>query len=276
MWRLVRAGVLLIVVYTLLAYLVLPALWRHYEHHPALETAPKTADTSDGIPGDPLNVAVVGTEHEIIKAFLDARWYPADPITLKTSLEIAERVLLGRPYPRAPVSNLFVFGRRQDLAFEKPAAASPRRRAHVRLWRSNDHGVDGRPLWIGGATFDESVGVSHYTGQVTHHIAPDVDVERDQLMADLAAAGQLERRYRVTGVGLTLNGRNGGGDRYFTDGEMAVGVISLSNVRHAAPTELANPPAVDIKNQVWSWFRPLLSSPSADDPPPAEPGKKSD
>ena len=53
------------------------------------------------------------------------------------------------------------------------------------------------PLWIGAATFDRSVGFSHRTGQVTHHIAPDIDRERDTLMADLYRSGRLEQPFRV-------------------------------------------------------------------------------
>ncbi len=257
--RAVRSVVVLLVVYCLLAYVVLPATWRHYEHHPGLETAPKTTQTKIGVAGDALNVALVGEQTEIIRAFLAAGWFPADPTTLRSSLEIAERVVRKRPYATAPVSNLYLFGRHQDLVFEKPTADSPRQREHVRFWRSDDHGIDGRPMWLGAATFDDGVGLSHYTGAVTHHVAPDIDVERDRLMADLADDGQLIRTYQVTGVGPTLNGRNGGGDRYFTDGEMDVGVLSADNARQTSPpAQLPNPPAVELKNKIWSWIRPLL------------------
>lgn len=259
--RAVHAIVIGLVVYVALAYLMLPALWRHYEHHPALADAPKTTETKNDIPGDPLNVALIGSQHEVLKAFLLAGWYPADPITLRSSLDIAESVVLDRQYKTAPVSNLYLFGRRQDLAFEKPNATSARQRQHVRLWHTTDHGSDGRPLWLGGATFDDSVGVSHYTGQITHHIAPDVDAERDAVMRALTDAGQLERVYQVTGVGPTLAGRNGGGDRYYTDGEMDVGVISPDNKRRGEPpTVLPNPRAVALKNAAWQWLRPYLGA----------------
>jgi len=248
-----------LLVWVIAAYLVLPLLWRHYEHHPDLAVAPKTTETSTHIPGDPLNVTLIGSESEVVRAFLDAGWYPADPITLKTSLEIAERVLVDKPYPTAPVSNLFLFGRKQDLAFERPAAKSPKQREHVRFWEWKGHTEEGRPVWLGAATFDHSVGLSHYTGQITHHIAPDVDAERDRMMDDLAKAGQLVSRSQVTGLGPTFNGRNGGGDRYFTDGEVDVGVLSPENSKQAkAPEELANPAAVKLKNRVWSWIRPWL------------------
>jgi hypothetical protein len=44
-------------------------------------------------------------------------------------------------------------------------------------------------------------------------------------MADLVAAGQLTGRYEWPGIGATQDGRNAGGDRYYTDGMIAVGVL---------------------------------------------------
>jgi hypothetical protein len=255
----IQIVIVLLILWVIAAYLVLPLLWRHYEHHPELAVAPKTTETGNHIPGDPLNVSLVGSKDEIIRAFLAAGWFPADPITLKSSLEIAEKVLRDRPYPTAPVSSLFVFGRKQDLAFERPAAKSPKQREHVRFWKWEGHSENGRQVWLGAATFDHSVGLSHYTGQVTHHIAPDVDDERDRMMNDLAKAGQLVSRSQVTGLGPTLNGRNGGGDRYFTDGEVDVGVLSPENTQQGnMPARLENPPAVKLKNRIWSWIRPWL------------------
>ena len=98
-------------------------------------------------------------------------------------------MLLKRPYRDAPVSNLFVFGRKQDLAFEKPVGRSASQRHHVRFWGSTELGQGGVPLWIGAVTYDRSVGISHRTGQITHHIAPDIDSERNGLIADLVEAG---------------------------------------------------------------------------------------
>lgn len=228
-----------------------------------MENAPKRARTSAGIPGDPLNVALVGTEAEVIRALLAAKWYPADPITLKSSLAIAASVLLHRPDPEAPVSNLYLWGRKQDLAFERPAGESAKRRHHVRLWKSEQLGMDGRPLWIGSATFDKSVGVSRYTGQITHHISADIDSERDTLIQDLKSAGQLVEIYQVTGIGPTIDGRNGEGDWYFTDGELTVGVIAKENaVQTKAPETLVNPAAVRMKNKAWSLIKNILLQPA--------------
>jgi hypothetical protein len=263
-WRfLIRALEVLLAVamlWLLLAYLILPALWRHYEHHPALENAPKITRTAHGIPGDPLNVALIGTEKQVIESMISSGWDAADPVTLRSSLRIASSVIRGRPYADAPVSSLFVFGRKQDLAFEKPVGNSARRRHHVRFWKSSQLGRGGVPLWIGAVTFDRSVGVSHRTGQITHHIGPDIDAERDGLFAGLRGHGWLTELFQVTGVGSTVLGRNGGGDRYYTDGELTIGILASVEARGKTPDRLANPVAVEIKEQLWSAIRPLLQS----------------
>ena len=255
-----KALVAVVGLWLLLAYMILPALWRHYEHHLALEDAPKTAVTSQGIPGDPLNVALIGAEEQVVRAMIASGWDAADPVTLRYSIRIASSVLRDRPYADAPVSSLFVFGRKQDLAFEKPVGDSARRRHHVRFWRSTGLGRGGVPLWIGAVTLDQSVGLSHRTGQVTHHIGPDIDAERDGLFADLDKGGWLTELFQVTGVGATVLGRNGGGDRYYTDGELTIGVLAPAEPRGGAPDRLANPVAVRIKEQLWSAIRPLLQS----------------
>ena len=116
-------------------------------------------------------------------------------------------------HAQAPISPLFDQGRREESAFEKASGKSPDTRHHVRLWKVVAAGDDGQPVWLGAATFDRGVGVSHYTGQITHHIAPDIDAERDGPTADLTDAGKVEDIYETSGFGPTRNGRNGGGDR---------------------------------------------------------------
>ncbi len=253
----------LVVAWIMIAYVVLPWAWKHYEHQPGLESAPKFSVTAAGIPGDPLNLGLVGADEVLVHAMLESGWTPADPISWRTSLGIARSVLEKRPYPTAPVSNLFVFGRRQDLAFEKAAGAggSASQRHHVRFWRSNEFGKDGLPFWLGAATFDRSVGFSHLTGQITHHIAADIDTERDAVIQAIAATGWLTEKYQVTGVGATLMGRNGGGDRYDTDGELKIGVLTPSPDKNRQPLNpLDNPTSVAIKDQLWSAIRPILRS----------------
>lgn len=250
-----------LVAYGILAYILLPLMWTHYEHQKGLAGLPMVTRTAQDIPGDPINVGLVGNKDDVLCAMHAAGWYPADPITFKSSAEIIGSVILRRPYRDAPVSPLFYEGRREDLAFEKPVGDSADRRNHVRLWEVIKEGQEGRPVWLGSATFDRDVGLSRYTGQVTHHIGPDIDAERDLLTDDLKRAKVVQAIYEVTGVGPTLVGRNGEGDRYYTDGEIKISrLVAGCNAKAETTVELANPPIVDLKNETWKAIAGILQS----------------
>ena len=266
-----RGAVVGLVLYLGFAYAVTPEFWTHHEHQPGLAHRTMVTVTAQGIPGDPINVGLTGDQDEIVAAMDRAGWHSADAITLSTSLGIGKSVVLNRAYPDAPISSLFYDGKRQVLAFEKADGVSARRRHHVRFWPVLTSGAEGRPVWLGAASFDRGVGISHYTGQITHHIGPDLDAERALVIADLTAAHVLTTIYQVSGIGPTANGRNGGGDPYFTDGDVAIGVLSpQSQIQSAAPDHLPDAPAVTAKNRLWAILKDLwrrihpLSSPSLD------------
>jgi hypothetical protein len=218
--------VFLVTSYLMAAYLLAPRLWRRYvRHHPALADLPGITRTASGVPADPLNVALTGTREEVLRIVLAAKWFPADPLTLRSSWKIARAAVLKHPYDDAPVSNLFLFGRKEDLAFEQPIGGNPRERHHVRFWKTERVDIDGRPVWIGAAIFDRRVGLSRTTGQITHITAPDVDTERDYLIGGLQRTGGLLETYVEDNFHTTLKGKNGGGDPWYTDGALHVGVI---------------------------------------------------
>jgi hypothetical protein len=255
-----------LVLYGLLAYFLLPLTWRHYEHQKGLTGLPMVTGTGEGIPDDPINVGAVGSKEDVLCAMNAAKWRPADPITWRSSIEIVGSVLLDRPYHDAPVSHLYYEGRREDLAFEKPAGKSADRRHHVRFWKVLDRGEEGRAVWLGAVTFDRGIGFSHHDAQITHHIGPDIDAERDLLTADLTAAKVVTSIYEVTGVGPTLAGRNGGGDLYYTVGEIKISVLVEGCAERTATTAVvANPPLVEMKNLAWSAVAKILL-PAATEP----------
>lgn len=230
LWHIARATLVLVLLgYLVVAYCVLPLAWKRYERrHPALDDMPGITQAADGMPGDPLNVALIGTETQVKRIMLAAGWYPADPLTLRSCLEIAAATVLKRPYADAPVSSLYLFGRKEDLAFEQPVGKDPRKRHHVRFWRSPKADPDGRPLWLGAAIYDTRVGFSHTTGQITHHVDADIDAERDYWLASLLKTGDLSETYAVDDFHKIRQGRNGGGDPWHTDGRLLVGVIAES------------------------------------------------
>jgi hypothetical protein len=216
----------LLLLWAVVAYVVMPTWWKRYVHrHPALDDVPGITQTANGILGDPINVALVGTKTELVKAMLAAKWFPADPLSLRSSLEIAVDAVFKRPDPDAPVSNLYLFGRKEDIAFQQDVDNSPRKRHHVRFWQAEKTYSDGRPTWVGSAVFDERVGLSRTTGQITHVTAPDVDVERDFLFRCLEQSGDLAETFVVAGFHKVRSGKNGGGDPWTTDGDLRVGVI---------------------------------------------------
>jgi hypothetical protein len=256
---LITAIVALAVLYAAVAYIVLPAAWRHHERQPGLAAKPVVTVTPQNIPGDPINVGFVGDHEDLIRAMHEAGWFAADDVTLRSCVGIVGSVLLDRPYSTAPVSPLLYEGRIQDLVYQKPDGVSADRRHHVRLWRVLDTGVEGRPIWLGASTFDRGVGVSHYTGQVTHRIAPQIDQEREFLIGDLKNTGMVATQYSVSGVGPTLNGRNGEGNLYQTDGDIWIAdLVSKGQKRMEAAVILDQQTLVRMKNAVWNALLPIL------------------
>jgi hypothetical protein len=221
----IGAMIAVLFAYLLLAYLVIPEIWIFHDAERNQKPGNMVTTTEQGIPGDPINVGLVGSKEEVIRAFAAAGWDPADKITLRTSIDIGLSVVLDRPDLDAPVSPLFFEGRKQDLAFEKAVGKSADERNHIRFWLTEQTGPNNRPLWLGSASFDRGVGISHDTGQITHHIGPNLDAERNLIISDLLKAGQLMSSYDIEGIGATKEGRNGGGDPYFTDGKALVGVL---------------------------------------------------
>jgi hypothetical protein len=207
--------------YVIVAYGIMPSLDRHKAHRAHyLADQPTLTHTGTGLPGDPLTVGLVGSEEDVVRSMIAAGWLPADPLTFDSSVRIAVDTVFRKPDNQAPVSNLFLFGRKEDLAFEKPVGHSPKERHHVRFWRTEKlH--EGRPVWIGSAAFDVGVELSKTTGEVTHHISPDIDAERDLLLTDLTKAGRVAEVKWIDDFQKVHEGKNGGGDPWKTDGRLA-------------------------------------------------------
>lgn len=217
-----------LLVYFVVAYLVMPLLWETYAYrHPALDSAPGMTVTKDGHPGDPINVGLIGSQADLEAVLKQAGWFPADALGLKSDLKIAADTVLERPYAEAPVSNLYLYDRKEDLAFEQPVGNTPRQRHHVRFWSSPELDAEGRPIWLGSATYDERVGFSHSTGQITHHIAADVDTERDHLFETLIKTGELTDGQFIDEFHKAHEGHNGGGDLWKTDGRLRLATIVI-------------------------------------------------
>lgn len=195
---------------------------------------PLTNFTRGGMPSDPLNIKIVATGPQLATAFASAGWFRADEIALITSVRITLDALLRRQYASAPVSNLYLYGRPQEYAFQCPGS-SVHERDHVRFWDTGERAKDGRPIWIGAATEDIAVTISRANYLPTHKIAPDVDRERNMIVRELIESGWIIDQKWEPGLGRPIETKNATGDIYFTDGRVAV--LTLANVPVILPFE---------------------------------------
>jgi hypothetical protein len=178
-----------------------------------------------------VNIGFEGSRAAVIAAFARIGWVQADPLSLKDDMRLAEAALFQRLYPRAPVSNLYLFNRPQDFAVERELG-SVSRRDHARFWDTGR--TDSKThleLWIGDASRDVAIKIlyrHHLPVGTTHRIDPNIDAERDSIVRAMQANGLAATVVNEAGMGATTNGRNGGGDRFSTDGIARVVVLTRS------------------------------------------------
>ncbi len=234
-----------------IACLVLIRLYPYSSNFPAL---PRITHTQSGADGDPVNLIFVGTKAQILRSFHQAGWLIPDPITPHTSEKIALASLAHRSYPTAPVSPLYLFGRVQDLAFEKPTN-DVQNRGHLRLWQTGML-IGGHPVWIGAASYDQGIELSGTTHLPTHHIAPAVDLERNAVGADLARTGLIKKEAYAACTPPIFYARNGGGDYYESDGDVLVINYTTALIPLQQPAGIID----GLKHGVFSFYDTLLTS----------------
>jgi hypothetical protein len=216
---------LLIVFWVLLTYLLLPRLHRILTRLYVPGYFIGRARTSDGLLGDPVNLALRGHEPQVHAAMTRAGWIRADDLSLTSGRRILTSTLSRRSYAEAPVSPLHLFDRQQDFAYQQEVAGSPSKRHHVRFWRCPEgwmlpggYSVD----WLAAGTYDKSVGLSLFTLQVTHKIEENTDVERDYIVETVSATSPEVEVEVIDNFATGYHSRNGGGDLIITDGNLPI------------------------------------------------------
>ena len=122
------------VTYVLAAYVILPRAVRMGLKILQRRRVPRFTMTGDGLPGDPVNLALLGTLQQLRSAFATSGWAQADRLGLASSWRMIVAFVRNSPYPTAPFSTLYLFGRGQDIGFQKAIDNSPRKRHHIRFW----------------------------------------------------------------------------------------------------------------------------------------------
>ncbi len=235
-WVIALAATYAVAAYIILPYAVRMGLKVLQQRH-----VPRYTLTGDGLPGDPVNIALIGTFAQLRGAFAEAGWTEADPLNVKSSWRMVRAFVLNQPYPRAPFSTLFLFGRGQDIGFQRAIGDSPRRRHHVRFWAKSlaaaEAGADtadfwlntDRPdagqevLWVGAGTKDTGFSLTRLTFQITHATDADTNAERDFIVEALQDCGAIgESELYQTGDRLITDHVN----HYVTDGDVAVASLN--------------------------------------------------
>ena len=214
-----------IVFWGLLAYLVLPRVHRVLTTIYVPDYFIGRTRTSDGLLGDPINLALLGDEAAVHRAMRAAGWTLADPVTLRSSWRIVTSTVTRRSYDEAPVSPLFLFGRMQSFAYQQEVAGNPAKRHHVRFWRTPDGWLlpgGERVDWLAAGTFDRAVGLSLFTLQITHRIDADTDIERDHIIASVREHNPAAELRLLEDFSTGYHSRNGGGDSIRTDGDLPI------------------------------------------------------
>ncbi len=196
--------------YAIAAYVILPRAVRMGLKILHRKRVPSFTTTGDGLPGDPVNVALVGTLQQLRAAFATLGWSEADPLGLASSWSMVRAFVFNSPYPTAPFSTLYLFGRGQDLGFQKAIDNSPRKRDHIRFWAlslvraeetwgagsfwlNTDRPPDNeRVLWVGAGTRDTGLSLTQLTFQITHATDSDTNLERDYIIDQLKKAQTIE------------------------------------------------------------------------------------
>jgi hypothetical protein len=189
-----------------------------------LATAPSRAESKARKPGDPLNLVVIGNSGQIMAAFQKAGWSEAKRLGARSAVGTVRAMASDEGYGQAPVSQLYLFGRAEDLAFEKMLNTFLKRH-HLRLWRTTATTADNREIWMGATTHD--IGLDVHFGVVSHAIDSDLDWERGKVGADLMAGGMVAAEQPVTRPNPLSTGKTATGGTWKTDGQMLV--IELKN-----------------------------------------------
>lgn len=244
---------LLVLFWLLVSYLALPRLHRVLTAVYVPGYFIGRTRTSDGLLGDPVNLALRGDEAQIHRALAQSGWIRADDLTFEASVKITVNTLKRASYPTAPVSPLHLFDRQQDFAYQREVDNSPAKRHHVRFWRCPEDwllpgGID--VDWLAAGTFDRSVGLSLFTLQITHKIEEDTDVERDYLIETITEADPSVSVEVIEGYSSGYHSRNGGGDRIITDGNLpivdvrAIAVPAAAAVAEPTDSRDLRPPSI--------------------------------
>jgi hypothetical protein len=213
----------------------------------ALEDLPCCTTSQDGREdGDPLNLVLIGNANELMPAFVRRDWHRVEDTYWGSIWKTLGSFFFGKRYRYSPVSNLYLFGRKQDIALQK-ARGTIHQRNHLRLWLTPIR-FQGKEVWVGSISRDIGVHFTTKPGHfVTHKIDEDIDEVRNSFGEDMLFSQGLKKLGWAKGMPAVSSEKprlNLGGDPYFTDGLL---LVLLFDRRPILITEV----------QFFDWEKPV-------------------
>lgn len=211
---------------TTLDRLYKPRAWGKTSHitldQELIDSLPAHSTDVIGRAMDPINLLFVGTESGLRRAFEKAGWHGAGPATPLHLLYGGFTSLFKRSYKTGPFTPHFINIGMQDLSFQQTTKGNKfSQRHHIRVWRTRRQLPNEQWVWIAAASYDRSLRIGLLPPFLHHHIDPNLDKERDYIVAELIKVGNL------VGDSYPLNApvkprkprKNATGAPYFTDGQ---------------------------------------------------------
>jgi hypothetical protein len=175
--------------------------------------------------GDMVNFVLVGSEQQVKDALDAASWRIADTDNKEAVLKAVLETYQKKDYLQMPMSQLYLFGRKQDYGYELAQAYSVvASRHHFRIWKAPAT-WNGQTVWAGAGTHDIGFEKDQRNGKVTHKIDPAVDGERDNIGQTLQASGKVKSLYYYLPKEPVQGAKNATGGGYHSDGRVLVVVL---------------------------------------------------
>ena len=227
--------------YAIAAYVILPRVVRMAVKILQRKSVPSFTVTGDGLPGDPVNLALIGEVREAPRRVREGRLDGGGPPRPRELVADGRGLRLQPPLSGRAVQHALPLragaGHRLSEGDRRQPAQAPSypvlghefgaRRRHpgtAAFWRNKDRPpLDAPALWVGAGTRDTGFSLTAFTFQVTHATDDDTNAERDFIVGELKGSGTIgDVTWHRRGERI----HTGRVNHYITDGEVAAASLA--------------------------------------------------
>ena len=186
-----------------------------YSLEEMMMSVPERTSTPKGRDADVVNLAFIGSQEQVQKAFDAAGWKTGDAMRRSTALHEIHAFLVVGNYAHGPMSKQLLNGKAADSTWEK-GLDSLAKRHHLRIWSARET-FQGQSIWLSAATREIEASLSLRKREFVHHVDPNIDSEREMVVRDLRLAGCVDRVHVDRRSRMPHAVVNATGDDLYTD-----------------------------------------------------------